>query len=82
VGAAVRVVRADGRTLVGQVDGGGGHTGKRSPEVLLGLGPRPGASEVTLRWREPGGGVRTETVRLSPGWHTVVLGAAGAKGAL
>src|SRR6185503_1370549 len=60
VGTAVRVVRADGRTLIGQVDGGGGHTGKRSPDVLLGLGPQPGPSEVTLRWRQPGGGVKTE----------------------
>jgi hypothetical protein len=77
VGTAVRVVRGDGQVLIGQVDGGGGHTGKRSPDVLLGLGTNRGAAEVELKFRLPGSGVRTERLRLQPGWHTVVLGAKG-----
>jgi hypothetical protein len=78
----VRAVRADGRVLLGQVDGGGGHTGKRSPDVLLGLGPQGGESEVSLHYRLPGGAVRTEQLRLKPGWHTVILGTANVGGAL
>jgi enediyne biosynthesis protein E4 len=81
VGAAVRVVRGDGRVLIGQVDGGGGHTGKRSPDLLLGLGPQGGESSVTLRWKVPGR-VRTEELKLKPGWHTIVLGTPEAGGAL
>jgi enediyne biosynthesis protein E4 len=82
IGTAVRVVRSDGRVLIGQVDGGGGHTGKRSPDLLLGLGRSTAESEVTLSWRNPGGGVRTEQLRLKPGWHTVVLGSKKQKGTL
>jgi enediyne biosynthesis protein E4 len=76
VGASVRVVRSDGRVLLGQVDGGGGHSGKRSPDLLMGLGPHAGPSEVTLQFRD-GGRVRTERLTLRPGWHTVILGDGG-----
>jgi enediyne biosynthesis protein E4 len=82
VGTMVRAVRADGKVLLGHVDGGGGHTGKRSPDVLLGLGPQGGESEVRLQFRLPGGAVRTETLRLKPGWHTVILGAPSEGGSL
>lgn len=74
VGTAVRLLRGDGRVLIGQVDGGGGHTGKRSPDLLLGLGANRGESDVTLRFRLPGSGVQTRRLKLAPGWHTVVLG--------
>jgi hypothetical protein len=80
VGAALRVVRRDGRVLIGQVDGGSGHSGKRSPDVLFGLGPEGGEADVTLSVRLPGGEVRQEQLKLKPGWHTVVLGP-GAGGA-
>jgi enediyne biosynthesis protein E4 len=82
VGAAVRVVRSDGRVLIGQVDGGGGYTGKRSSDLLLGLGPQGGEAEVTLRFRLPGGAVRTERLKLKAGWHTIVLGTQSAGGIL
>jgi hypothetical protein len=75
VGASLRVVRGDGRVLVSQVDGGSGHTGKRGPEVLLGLGSAGGPSDVTLSVRGPAGDVRTERLALAAGWHTVVIGA-------
>ena len=66
----------DGRRLVGQVDGGSGHSGKRAPELHFGLG-RLGAGtplRVDLRWRDGAGRVRAETLRLAPGWHTILLG--------
>jgi hypothetical protein len=74
IGAAVRLVRQDGRVLIAEVDGGGGHTGRRSPDVLLGLGPSRGESEVTIRYRLSASGVETRTLKLKPGWHTVTLG--------
>jgi hypothetical protein len=76
IGAAVSVRLPDGRLFSTQVDGGSGHSGKRSPDVLFGLGRiAPGETlDVELKWRDPGGAVRSETVKLAPGWHTVVLG--------
>lgn len=76
IGAAATVHLPDGRRLVAQVDGGNGHSGKRSPDLHFGLGPRPRDTrlQVDLSWRDPGGRVRRETVYVSPGWHTLVLG--------
>jgi enediyne biosynthesis protein E4 len=75
-GAAAAVVLPDGHRLVGQVDGGNGHSGKRSFDLHFGLGPLPdgAALRVELHWRDGQGRVRTRTVSLAPGWHTVLLG--------
>jgi len=76
VGARVRVTTPDGRTLVGHVDGGGGHSGKRSHEVFIGLGEvGAGPLQVRLEWRDRDGTVRKQELRLTPGWHTLRLGA-------
>ncbi|WP_116049813.1 FG-GAP repeat domain-containing protein [Amycolatopsis palatopharyngis] len=75
VGAQVSVRTPDGRTLVGHVDGGGGHSGKRSTEVHLGLGENvTGPLEVTVSWRDRTGHVREQQLRLTPGRHTLALG--------
>jgi hypothetical protein len=76
IGAAATLHLPDGRQLVLQVDGGNGHSGKRSPELLFGLGSlSPDARlRVDLRWRDPEGNVRQESLTLTPGWHTVMLG--------
>jgi hypothetical protein len=77
VGAEVTVQAGD-RRLVAQVDGGNGHSGKRSPELLFGLGPAPAdAIPVEVRWRSTEGKVRDASLRLAPGWHTVLLGEPG-----
>jgi enediyne biosynthesis protein E4 len=74
IGAAATVELPDGRHISGQVDGGSGHSGKRSPEVHFGLGnvaaDRPLAVEI--RWRD-GGGIESARYRLKPGWRTVKL---------
>ena len=60
-----------------QVDGGNGHSGKRSPDLQFGLGQLTGKELVTveLRWRDARGGLQRETIQLSPGgWYTIVLG--------
>jgi hypothetical protein len=76
VGAAVAVQLGDGRRLTAQVDGGSGHSGKRSPDLHFGLGQAPGDASlrVEVRWRDPDGRVRRESLSLTPGWHTVLLG--------
>lgn len=74
VGAEARLAMPDGRTLVETVDGGGGHSGKRSSELHLGLGAATGPVPVALTWRDATGVPRSETVSLTPGRHTVELG--------
>jgi enediyne biosynthesis protein E4 len=68
---------ADGRIVTSTVDGGSGHSGKRAPEIHLGLG-QAAANElfnVHLSWRDQTG-EREQIVEVTPGRHTIVLGAA------
>ncbi len=76
IGAAVTVHLPDGRRLVSQVDGGSGHSGKRAPDIHLGLGNVAAGAvlNVDVRWRGADGKMRSRTVRVTPGWHTVLLG--------
>ncbi len=76
IGATATVHLPDGRRLVGQVDGGNGHSGARSPELHFGLGQVRGDAQlpVDLHWRDSEGQVHREMLHLSPGWHAVVLG--------
>jgi hypothetical protein len=70
----VKITTADGRTRVAQVDGGGGHSGKRSFDVFFGLGAagdRPVSAEVC--WRDLNGATHKQTLTLSAGWHNVLL---------
>jgi len=78
LGAAAEVHLSDGRRLVGQVDGGNGHSGKRAPELHFGLGAAEVSEplRVDLRWRGVKGDIREKTLHLPPGWHTVLLGGA------
>jgi hypothetical protein len=74
IGAVVEVRRGHGGVLLAQVDGGTGHSGKRSPDVHFGLGAVPAATavDVAIKWRTPAG-VREARLALMPGWHTVWL---------
>jgi hypothetical protein len=76
IGAFVEAQLPDGRRLIRQVDGGNGHSGQRSPEVLFGIGRTP-ANEIPVRitWRDQRGVLRHEALSLAPGYHTVVLAA-------
>jgi hypothetical protein len=75
VGASVRVVRADGRVLVAQVDGGNGHSGVRSPELHFGLGAEGAGKpvDVEIRYRDRNGRPRSLALTLAPGWHRILL---------
>jgi len=75
IGARAAVRLPDGRRIAGAVDGGSGHSGKRSHEVLLGLDafPPDRPLDVDVAWRDVRGSVHRETFALKPGWHTLVL---------
>lgn len=77
IGAEARVMVAGRAPLVQQVDGGNGHSGKRSPDLQFGLGQvaRNEIVTVEVRWRDAQGRLQHETIQLSPGgWYTVLLG--------
>lgn len=78
VGAAVTVTRSNGKVLTRQVDGGNGHSGKRSPELHFGLGDSRDIVKVEIRWRDQQGRVHQEFFNLKPGRYTVLLGRAKA----
>jgi len=80
VGAAVTVTRSDGKVLTGQVDGGNGHSGKRSPELHFGLGDSEGIVNVKIRWRDQRGQIHQEYLNLKPGRYTIVLAPANSGG--
>ncbi|GAA3071241.1 CRTAC1 family protein [Streptosporangium carneum] len=74
-GAQVTVTLPGGRKLLGRVDGGSGHSGKRSSDVHIGLGPNvTGPVQAHLRWRDRSGQVHDQDLQLTPGWHSLRLG--------
>lgn len=80
VGATVTVTRPDGKVLTRQVDGGNGHSGKRSPELHFGLGDSQGVVNVKIRWRDQQGQIHQESLNLKPGRYTIVLAPAKSGG--
>jgi hypothetical protein len=76
IGATATVRLPNGKVLVAQVDGGSGHSGKRSPDLHFGLGDLPPDAKVTveIHYRDSKTFGRSETLQLTTGWHTVYLG--------
>ncbi|MBM2620109.1 CRTAC1 family protein [Actinoplanes sp. LDG1-06] len=73
-GAQVRVTTADGRVRLAQLDGGGGHSGKRSLDVFVGLGDTGGAPvQVAIVWRDRAGQVHNQTTSMTSGWRDLML---------
>lgn len=72
-GAVVSVALPDGTRRTAFVDGGNGHSGRRSPEVHFGLGATTRDRElpVTVRWRTRTGATQTALLHMKPGVHTV-----------
>jgi len=75
IGAVASLKLPEGRRLVAQVDGGTGHSGRRSPDLHFGLGSieKSNPVPVEIKWRDTAGKVREKTLTLLPGWHTVQL---------
>ncbi|OLF10324.1 CRTAC1 family protein [Actinophytocola xanthii] len=80
VGAQVEVVTADGRRFIQRVDGGSGHSGKRSTDIHIGLGESGGDLDTTLRWRDRDGQTHEQDLELSAGWHDIQLGSQAKEG--
>ena len=65
----------DGTMRVTRLDGGGGHSGKRSTDVHIGLGKGVGGPlPVVLTWRDRDGDVHEQKLRMEPGRHAFELG--------
>lgn len=75
IGASVKVYLPGNKVIPGYVDGGNGHSGKNSNEVFFGLGNIPPNQKikVEIQYRDLKGIVKTETLQLIPGWHTITL---------
>lgn len=71
IGASARLKLPD-KTLLAQVDGGNGHSGKRGSELHFGIGKATRAS-VEVRWRDRNGRIATQTFAVTPGTWTVML---------
>ena len=80
IGAAATVHLPSGQKLVGQVDGGNGHSGVRR---RIALRARqyflPSRSWVFNSNSDRKGRMHDETLEMKPGWHTVVLAQSGVK---
>ena len=76
IGATVNIRLPNGKQLVAQTDSSNGHAGKRSPDLLFGLGtlPQDTLISVAIHWRDQQGKVQCSALNLSPGWYTVWLG--------
>jgi hypothetical protein len=70
--ATAKVTSSNG-TRIGQLDGGSGHGGYRSFGVHFGLGNHTGASTVELKWLDVDGTPHTQTLKLEPGTHNLML---------
>ncbi|MCT9933228.1 CRTAC1 family protein [Planotetraspora sp. A-T 1434] len=74
-GAQVCVMTHDGRKFIARVDGSSGHSGRRTTDVHIGLGPNvTGPLMVNLRWRDRTGQIHNQDLELAPGWHSLKLG--------
>lgn len=78
VGARVRVTRADGTTLIGQLYPANGHTGVSAADLLFGLGDSTAPAYVEIHWRDTRGRLHTAQHVVRPGWHTLLLEPTGA----
>lgn len=78
IGASVKITLPDGRRFVSFVDGGNGHSGRRSADVHFGLGKLPQQLvtkiKIEIDWRDKRGARRNQRFEITAGWHTILLG--------
>jgi hypothetical protein len=74
IGLSAKLI-LDDKILVQQVDGGNGHSGKRSPQIHFGLKDlEKEVLKVEISWRGSNGSAWRKEVELLPGWNTLILG--------
>ena len=78
IGASASVRLPSGQRLVGQVDGGNGHSGKSSFELHFGLGKQSSTQQypVELKWRDRNGSPHSQVINVTAGRYNVMLGVA------
>lgn len=75
IGTIARLHLPDGKVHIAHSDGGSGHSGHGSQSIHFGLGPNPQDKfDIELQWRTSNGTLQTQTIQVTPGWSTVVLG--------
>lgn len=73
IGAVARLPLKNGTNMIAQVDGGSGHSGKRSQDIFLATGGEPGPYIIKLSWRNKSGQDTNKYIEVNSGWHQVVL---------
>ncbi len=75
IGAVARITFPDGRKSIAQIDGGTGHSGRRSPDIHFGLGSwdKSKTMGVEIKWRDRDGKLQRTRSQLVPGWHEIRL---------
>ncbi|MEO3809937.1 VCBS repeat-containing protein [Sphaerisporangium sp. B11E5] len=76
IGATATLPAGASGVRVGQLYPANGHAGVSAPEMLFGLSGT-GQVPVTLTWRDACGVRHTGSTDLTPGWHSLSLGADG-----
>jgi hypothetical protein len=76
IGACANIRLPDGRSLIGQVNGGNGHSGKNSFELHFGLGKQQSALQypTVLRWLDRNGQPQSQKLTLRAGRYRILLG--------
>jgi enediyne biosynthesis protein E4 len=68
-------IKLGDKIFVQQVDGGNGHSGKRSPQIHFGLDElKDDKVKVELYWRGKEGSVYKKELELGLGWNTLLIG--------
>src|SRR5262249_22629446 len=65
-GAVVKFTTADGKVFLNRVDGGSGHSGKRSFDVYYGLGSSNAPVKAEICWRDLSGQLHKQTLTVAP----------------
>jgi hypothetical protein len=74
IGAAASVDASPGLSGSAHVDGGNGHSGKRAPVMIFGVGEADSSPlPIRLRRRDQHGSLRSQNLQLSRASHTIVL---------
>jgi hypothetical protein len=71
--AVVKFTDKNGKVQLTKLDGGSGHSGKRSFDIFHGLGASHDPVTADISWRDLNGQVHQQTLTLQPGWHDLML---------
>jgi hypothetical protein len=73
IGAEVTLLTGTDGIRIGQVYPANGHGGVSAPELLFALTQHPRSALARVRWRDGRGTLHSAVVRVTPGWHSLLL---------